>query len=294
MQALTGKTAFITGAAEGIGFHIARTFAQQGMNVMLADIDAAMLEQARQTLKDEGHSVAAVVCDVAQRDALEAAAKATLERFGKVHVLVNNAGVSVAGPQDRISEKNWRWIIDVNLMGVVYGAQVFVPLIKEHGEGGHVINVASVAGTLGMPFAGPYCATKAAVVSLSESWQGELKSAGIGVSVLCPAFAKSRIYCSERNRQAEYGGVPSLNAQTNPRTLEAAAKAKAAVTNGIETYIVADRLLEAVLHNELYVFTHPHYRPVVEGRSQQLSLAFDSAEASPTLKNVAAGEITSL
>src|SRR3990167_5433940 len=139
MQVLTGKTAFITGAAEGIGFHIARTFAQQGMNVMLADIDAAMLEQARQTLKDEGHSVAAVVCDVAQRDALEAAAKATLERFGKVHVLVNNAGVSVAGPQDRISENNWRWIIDVNLMGVVYGAQVFVPLIKEHGEGGHVI-----------------------------------------------------------------------------------------------------------------------------------------------------------
>ena len=294
MQALTGKTAFITGAAEGIGFHIARTFAQQGMNVMLADIDAAMLEQARQTLTDEGHNVAAVVCDVAQRDALEAAAKATLERFGKVHVLVNNAGVSVAGPQDRVSEKNWRWIIDVNLMGVVYGAQVFVPLIKEHGEGGHVINVASVAGTLGMPFAGPYCATKAAVVSLSESWQGELKSAGIGVSVLCPAFAKSRIYCSERNRQAEYGGVPSLNAQPNPRTLEAAAKAKAAVTNGIETYIVADRLLEAVLHNELYVFTHPHYRPVVEGRSQQLSLAFDSAEASPTLKNVAAGEIISL
>ncbi|MDX1369455.1 SDR family NAD(P)-dependent oxidoreductase [Pseudomonas sp.] len=294
MQTLTGKTAFITGAAEGIGFHIARTFAQQGMNVMLADIDAAMLEQARQTLKDEGHSVAAVVCDVAKRDALEAAAKATLERFGKVHVLVNNAGVSVAGPQDRISEKNWRWIIDVNLMGVVYGAQVFVPLIKEHGEGGHVINVASVAGTLGMAFAGPYCATKAAVVSLSESWQGELKSVGIGVSVLCPAFAKSRIYCSERNRQADYGGVPSLNAQPNPRTLEAAAKAKAAVTNGIETHIVADRLLEAVLHNELYVFTHPHYRPVVEGRSQQLSLAFDSAEASPTLKNVAAGEITSL
>jgi len=202
MKEFKGKTAFITGGAEGIGFYVARTLAGQGMRVMLADIDTGMLEKAVRTLKGEGFKVEGVVCDVALKADVAAAAEETVRKFGKVHFVMNNAGVAVTGSQKNISEADWRWVIDVNLMGVVHGVQVFAPLMKSQGEGGHIMNVASIAGIHGVSFSGPYCATKAAVISLSECWRNELAKDGIAVSVLCPGFVKSRIYDSMRNRQA--------------------------------------------------------------------------------------------
>lgn len=284
MQKLEGKTAFVTGGAEGIGYHIGRALAGRGMKVMLADIDETMLGQAVETLRAEGGNVAGVPCDVAVRQEMEKAAEKTVETFGSVHVLVNNAGVSVIGSQKYIPEENWRWIIDVNLMGVVYGAQVFVPLIESHGQGGHIVNVASMAGMKGLAYAGPYCATKAAVVALSEAWRAELEPVGIGVSVLCPAFVKSRIYDSMRNRQQRYGGPVYFEdmLRKKPHLINQ----KEFVINGIDTEIVGSRVLEAIESNEAYIFTHPHYRQVADERYKAVSKGFDDAEASPALESV--------
>lgn len=284
MQKLKGKTAFITGGAEGIGYHIGRALAASGMRIMLADIDAEMLQKAVAAFKAEGFDAAGCECDVSVKKELEAAAEKTVETFGRVHVLVNNAGVSVIGAQKNIPEENWRWIIDVNLMGVVYGIQVFVPLIQSHQEGGHILNVASMAGMQGLGYGGPYCATKAAVVSLSESLREELEPGGIGVSVLCPAFVISRIYDSLRNRQQRYGGPLYFDdlVQKKPQL----ASQKEFVVNGINPEIVGQRVVEGIAKNERYIFTHPDYREVTDNRFREISRGFDSADQSPALKPV--------
>ena len=284
MKDLKGKTAFITGGAEGIGYHVGHLLAQQGMNVMLADIDTQMLDQAVRTLKGEGLPVEGVALDVALKDEWERAAEQATKTFGKVHLLMGNAGVSVTGAHKRIPENDWRWIIDVNLMSIVYGAQVFVPLMKTQGEGGHIMNVASVAGIHGVAYAGPYCATKAAVVSLSESWRTEFKKDGITVSVLCPGFVKSRIYDSMRNRQERYGGP--IHFEDEVKKKPAMAYSKDLVVTGIDTEIAANRVLEALQNDEFFIFTHPYLREVHEVRVKAVNEGFDRADASPALASV--------
>ena len=284
MKDLKGKTVFITGGAEGIGFHVGRLLGAQGMNVMLADIDTGTLAQAVRTLKEEGLTVEGVACDVALKADIDSAARKTIETFGKVHMLISNAGVSVTGSQKSINEEDWRWVIDVNLMGVVFGAQVFAPLIKSHGEGGHIINVASIAGIHGVSFAGPYCASKAAVVSLSESWRKELQKDGITVSVLCPGFVKSRIYDSMRNRQARYGGPVHFEDEVKEKP--ARAYNKELVVTGIDTEIAANRVLEGIRDDEFFIFTHPHYRELHQMRVDNINAGFDKADASPALAAV--------
>lgn len=284
MKDLKGKTAFITGGAEGIGFHSARVLANQGMNVMLADIDVEMLDQAVKTLQGEDLKVEGVVMDVALRDEWEAAFKKTVEIFGNVHFLMGNAGVAVTGAQKHITELDWRWIIDVNLMGIVYGCQVFASHMKAHGEGGHIMNVASMAGLQGVSYSSPYCATKAAVVSLSEGLRVELEKDGIEVSVLCPGFVKSRVYDSMRNRQERYGGP--VYHDDLVKVKPARKTNKDIVVNGIDTDIAANRVLEGLLNNELYIITHPHYADSQEERAQKIKAAFKSADASPALETV--------
>lgn len=284
MKDLKGKTAFITGGAEGIGFYTGRVLAEQGMKVMLADIDAKMLEQAVKTLKDENLTVEGIVMDVALREDWNKAAQKTFDTFGNVHFLMGNAGVAVTGAQKHIAELDWRWIIDVNLMSIVYGGQVFAPHMAAHGEGGHIMNVSSIAGLLGVSYSGPYCATKAAVVSLSESWRVEMEKDGIEVSVLCPGFVKSRVYDSMRNRQERYGGPVYHDDIVKEKPARKANKD--IVVNGIDTGIAANRVLEGLLANEPYIITHPHYRESQQQRSERLDAAFTSAEASPALKTV--------
>ncbi len=284
MKDLKGKTAFITGGAEGIGYHIGRLLAGQGMKVMLADIDTRMLADAVRSLQSEHLNVEGVALDVALKSEWITAAEKTIKTFEKVHLLINNAGVSQTGSQKKISEEDWRWVIDVNLMGVVYGTQVFVPLMKSHSEGGHIMNVASIAGIHGVSFSGPYCATKAAVVSLSECWRSELKKDEIGVSVLCPGFVKSRIYDSMRNRQARYGGPVYFDdiVREKPKQVYN----KELVVTGIDTEIAANRVLEALKNDEFYIFTHPHYRELHEMRVKNMNEGFDNADASPALESV--------
>ena len=205
MRELAGKTAFVTGGADGIGLALGRAFAEAGMKVMLADIESDALAGAVKSLHNIGPGVRGVRCDVADPASVDRAAKETIEAFGKVHVVCNNAGVAAAGGIDNISLDNWRWVLDVNLMGVLHGIRAFLPHIRAHGEGGHFVNTASMAGMNGGLGFSPYTAAKFAVVGMSEGLSQQLKPHGIGVSVLCPHFVRTRIGESGRNRPERYG-----------------------------------------------------------------------------------------
>ena len=164
MRELAGKTAFVTGGASGIGLALGSAFAQAGMKVMLADIETEALAAAVESLRHSAPDIRGVVCDVADPVSVERAAKASYEAFGNVHVVCNNAGVAAAGGIDNISLDNWRWVLDVNLMGVLHGIRSFLPHIRAHGEGGHIVNTASMAGMSGGLGFSPYVASKFAVV----------------------------------------------------------------------------------------------------------------------------------
>jgi NAD(P)-dependent dehydrogenase (short-subunit alcohol dehydrogenase family) len=168
MQELAGKTAFVTGGASGIGLALGRAFAEAGMQVMLADIETEALAAAVKSLHNFGPDVRGVTCDVTDPESVERAAAASFEAFRNVHVVCNNAGVAGGSGIDDILLDDWRWVLDVNLMGVLHGIRTFLPHIRAHGEGGHIVNTASMAGMVsGLGFS-PYSASKFAVVTMSE------------------------------------------------------------------------------------------------------------------------------
>jgi NAD(P)-dependent dehydrogenase (short-subunit alcohol dehydrogenase family) len=240
---------------------------------MLADIEAEALENAVEALRASQVRAEGVVADVTSRDSLRAAAAETIARFGKVHVVCNNAGVGAGGPIDQVKPGDWDWILAVNLMGVVYGMEVFTPHVRAHGEGGCFVNTASMAGMISVPGMEPYTATKYAVVGMSEGWAGQLAPDNINVAVLCPGFVKTKINQSGRTRQSQYGGpVPNnpIVGQSN-------------VDNGIDPEFVGRRVLEAVQNDERYIFTHPGMRHMVEQRFDRIMAGFDAAAASPVL-----------
>jgi len=283
MSKFAGKTAVISGGAEGIGLSIAQALGNQKMNIVIADIDQSNLEKARLELESDGVSVLAVALDVAQEDQWQEVANQAVAKFGKVHMVVNNAGVGGdTGPIESQDTKGWQWTLDVNLMGVVYGAKVMTPFIKKHGEGGWIVNVASMAGMGGIPYAGAYTATKAAVVALSESWAGELEGDGIHVSVLCPAFVQTRIYESARNRPEKYQPDPTPKSEKAVLTNSA----KQMVESGIDVSIVGKRVVEALNDKEFYIFTHPNYRFLMQERTAAIDEAFTKSAKSPLLKNI--------
>ena len=283
MSQFVGKTVVISGGAEGIGLSIAKALGEQKMNIVLADIDEENLQKAGLELESAGIPVLTVTLDVADEAQWQAVAEKAVARFGKVHMVVNNAGVGGdSGSIENEQTKGWQWALDVNLMGVIYGAKVMVPLIKQHGEGGWIVNVASMAGMGGVPYNGAYTATKAAVVALSESWAGELQRKGIKVSVLCPAFVQTRIFDSEINRPVRYQ-TDIAKVADEPRF---SSKAKALVENGIDVSIVGKRVVEALNEGELYIFTHPNYRAVVQERSDAIDAAFERAAKSPLLQHI--------
>src|SRR3979490_130743 len=174
MRQLVGKTAFVTGGASGIGLALGRAFAEAGMKVMLADVETDALAAAVKSLHNVGPGLRGGVCDVADSSSVEDAAKASHEAFGNVHVVCNNAGVAAGGGIDHISLDNWRWVLDVNLMGVLHGVRSFLPHIRSHREGGHFVNTASMAGMHGGLGFSPYGASKFAVVSMSEGLAAQL------------------------------------------------------------------------------------------------------------------------
>lgn len=279
MDKFQGKTAFVTGGASGIGFAMAKAFGAAGMNVMLADIEREPLEKAVEDLRQRQVRVEGVHCDVAERRSVEDAAKTAIDTFGKVHVVCNNAGVGAGGPVGTLKPGDWDWTIAVNLMGVVYGVEAFLPLIRAHGEGGHFVNTASMAGMISPPGMEPYCATKFAVVAMSEGWAGQLAPENIGVSVLCPGFVRTRIFESTRTRHDKYGKADT------PASAEPSAGQKL-VQAGIDPDVVGACVFEAVRDNDLYIFTHPDMRPAVEQRFQRIMQGFDKASRRSALASV--------
>jgi NAD(P)-dependent dehydrogenase (short-subunit alcohol dehydrogenase family) len=275
MRELAGKTAFVTGGASGIGFALGCAFSQAGMKVMLADIEENALTAAVESLRHSAPDIRGVVCDVADPDSVEHAAKASYEAFGNVHVVCNNAGVAVAGGIDNISIDNWRWVLDVNLMGVLHGIRSFLPHIRAHGEGGHIVNTASMAGMNGGLGFSPYVASKFAVVGMSEGLATQLKPLGIGVTVLCPGYVCTRIGESGRNRPERYGTTQTPD-PASPAGLLLAHIAER-LRSGLAPSEVAARVLAAIGGDELYVFTHPEMRGEVEERFAAIMAGMDRA-----------------
>jgi len=267
----------VTGGASGIGFALGAGFAQAGMKVMLADIETDALAAAVKSLHDFGPNIRGVTCDVADPISVERAAKASYEAFGNVHVVCNNAGVVAAGGIDNISLDNWRWVLDVNLMGVLHGIRSFLPHIRAHGEGGHFVNTASMAGmNSGLGFS-PYVASKFAVVGMSEGLATRLEPFGIGVTVLCPGYVRTRIGESGRNRPQRYGPAQPPD-PASPAGLLVAQLAER-LQSGLDPSDVAARVLAAIREEELYVFTHPETRDELEDRFAAIMAAMDKAAA---------------
>ena len=277
MREFAGKAVFVTGGASGIGLALGRAFAQAGCKVMLADIERAALDDALASLSGIGPEIQGIVCDVADPASVDSVAEATFSAFGKVHVLCNNAGVGARGGIDHIALDNWRWVLDVNLIGVVNGVRAFLPHMRAHGEGGHIINTASIAGMINR-FHGfhPYAATKFAVVGMSEGLAVEVKPFGIGVSILCPGVVRTNILESARNRSERYGPTTPADT-TNPLYARLAEQ----VRTGMDPAEVARQVLAAIRNDELYVFTHPETREAVEERFRAILAAFDRAAAPP-------------
>ena len=206
MEDLAGRTAFITGSASGIGLGIATAFAAEGVNLMMCDIDGAALEAVATRLRATGARVETVRADVSVKADIASAAAATIAKFGKIHILVNNAGVLDPARYGDWTESSWDWVLGVNLRAVIWGFEIFGPLLEQHGEGGHIVSTASVAGLAAGPYA-TYSVSKYGVVALSEGLREPLAARGIGVSVLCPGFIRSQILKSTRVLPERFAGA---------------------------------------------------------------------------------------
>ena len=267
MRDVAGKVAFITGGASGIGLAMARSFSAAGMKVAIADIEEHALERAAASFAPNNTQVIALRVDVADRDAMARAADETERAFGKVHVVCNNAGVGLSGPLEEMSFADWDWVVGVNLHGVINGVQTFVQRIIAHGEGGHIVNTASLAGLMAGPGLGVYNTTKFAVVGLSETMRAELGAHEIGVSVLCPGFVNTNILASERNRpevlRARSDAVEPLDLAAYERFMEGM----------LDPAIVGDMTLHAIQQNEAYILTHPELATGVSARLADIQAA---------------------
>ena len=260
MKEFKDKVAVITGAANGIGFGIAERCAQLGMKVVLAGINADNLSAAEEKLKPTGATILSVQTDVSKRDDVEALAQKTLDTFGAVHLLVNNAGVGAGTSVWESTWEDWEWVVDVNLWGVIYGVKVFTPIMLAQEAESHIVNVASIAGLLPGHPCTPYQTTKYAVVGLTENLYYSLaeQNARVKVSLLCPGWVKTSILKSERNRPPGLQNKPGVS--VNKRAaLEAYREMQKALEAGISIEEVADHLFKALKNEQFYVLTHPEY-----------------------------------
>ena len=274
MQQLDGKVAFVTGAASGIGLGIATALAQAGVKVMMADIEVEALNAAVAALQATNADVAGVRADVSLKAEVQAAADATIARFGKVHILVNNAGVGGGGGYGEWTDAAWDWTIGVNLMSVVWGIEIFGPLLEAHGEGGQIVSTASMAGLIAA-VAPPYNVTKYGVVALSEGLRAPLAVRGIGVSVLCPGFIRTRIMESGRNIPERLAAAIDLSlGDAEPNDFQK--MAAAAITNGIDPLYVGELVREAIEGDWPYIFTDTQFEPGVDARFAVIKAGFDA------------------
>ena len=281
MKDFAGRVAVVTGAASGIGFALAERFAQEGMRVALADVEATALERAAQRLADRGAEVVSVLTDVSRPEQVQTLADRTLEAFGAVHVVCNNAGVFTGGRVWEAPLDDFEWLMGVNVYGVIHGIRTFVPILLEQGEGGHVVNTASMAAVTSMPWTGIYFMTKHAVLSLSETLYHELTQldAGVGVSVVCPELVSTGIDRSDRNRPDTLQlGAAQASDEIRKIVNESIA---AGVQTGIPPSRIADRTFDAIRENRFYVLAEDVWRRTCETRLEDIRLGRNPTFAPP-------------
>lgn len=265
MTSIEGKVAVVTGAASGIGFAMAKRFATEGANVVLADIEEGALESAATDLRSTGTEALAVRTDVSKLADVQALAAKTVDHFGKVHIVCNNAGVATAGLLAESTIRDWEWVVGVNLWGVIYGVNTFLPILLEQGEECHIVNTASVAGLITGPGMGIYCTTKHAVVALSEALRHEMQLLGtkVGVSVLCPAWVNTKIVESGRNRPAH---LENERPELSPIAEMMREHTRQVVNGGVSPDIIAEHVADAIRQDAFYILTHPELTPAIELR----------------------------
>ncbi|MDJ0868572.1 MAG: SDR family NAD(P)-dependent oxidoreductase [Myxococcota bacterium] len=268
MDPFEGRVAVITGGAGGIGFAMAQAFAARGARIALADVDEPGMAARARELEAAGTEVLCVPTDVTRRESVTALADRVYDQFGAAHLVCNNAGIALGGPLLEATPEDWRLTMDIDFWGVVYGVDAFAPRMVERGEGGHVINTASMAGLVGMQWLGVYCAAKFAVVGLTESLRRELAPHGIGVSVLCPMIVATGI--NENSARARGHEPPPSDATPPP------------MAGGvIQPEEVGRRVVQAVERNAPYILTHPEQREILRRRAARLDAVFDRESWSP-------------
>ena len=258
MDVLPGQVAVITGGASGIGLAMAHRFAAEGMRLVLADIERPALERAADDLTRTGADVLTVPTDVSLAAEVDALAATTIDHFGDVHVVCNNAGVGSRGltvadlPLD-----DFAWVIGVNLFGVIHGINAFLPRLRANGVG-HIVNTASISGFYHLPRMAPYNASKAAVIALSETLRFELdaEGSGVGVSVLCPSWVRTNISTSDRNRPERFAYTIE-SAQMEEAAEYKARRRTQLATLAVDPAAIADQVCDAVKNDRFYVLTHP-------------------------------------
>jgi NAD(P)-dependent dehydrogenase (short-subunit alcohol dehydrogenase family) len=259
---VSGKVAFITGGASGIGLGMARVFLRNGMQVVIADLLRKHLDEVAAEFAGN-RGVHLIQLDVADRQAMGRAAEETLRVFGKVHVLCNNVGVSQRNPVDEATYDDWDYVVGVNLGGTINGLVTFLPKIKAHGEGGHVINTSSMAGMIPVPaFAGIYAATKFAIRGLTDSLRLALGPHRIGASVLCPGMTRTRaITAGDVYRSAHSAGTQPTESRNT-------------IAHGMDPEEVGERVLRAILRNEPYIFPHGEFKEEVREYFEEMLAVF--------------------
>jgi NAD(P)-dependent dehydrogenase (short-subunit alcohol dehydrogenase family) len=266
METLKDRVAVVTGGASGIGRALCLAFARAGARVVVADLDEASMAETVRGVEQAGSQAVAVRTDVSQRAAVDALAEAAFARWGAVHVLCNNAGIALWGPTHTATQEDWEWAIGVNLWGVIHGVAAFVPRMVAQGQGGHVVNTASMAGLIASEGLGVYNTTKYAVVGLSETLQKDLRRHGIGVSVLCPMGVKTRIRESDRSRPARLA-----------RTASEKGEAVELIGRYLDPDQVAGMVLRAVRGNQLYVITHEEGLDPLRRRFERMRKAVEES-----------------
>lgn len=277
MTEFKGRVAVVTGAASGIGRALAERFAEEGMKIVLADVEGPALEKAEAEMKADGADVLFVQTDVSKADDVAALAERTLSAYSKVDVLCNNAGIG--GPSWTISDADWRWVLGVNLWGVIHGVQTFVPIMMKNADGGHIVNTASMAAFTAVGGMAPYTVSKHGVVALSECLFHELERAGssIKVSVLCPGWVNTGIGDSDRNRPG--GPVPEEDIEPSVKHFNETVSQ--ALESGLPPKEVAEQVFRALVDHTFYILPHPHWKPMIQARIDNVLHERNPAVAPP-------------
>jgi NADP-dependent 3-hydroxy acid dehydrogenase YdfG len=277
MQDLEGKVAFITGGGSGVALGQAKVFAEEAqMKVVIADVREDHLDEAMDHFSRKNVAVHPIKLDITDRDAYAAAADEAEKVFGPVQLLCNTAGVSQFGPVEKATYDDWDWQIDVNLKGMINGVQTFLPRMIAHGQGGHIVNTASMSAFLALPTTAIYCTTKYAVRGYSESLRIELDKLGIGVSCLCPGGVNTNIHESVVARPEKYGNTGYYG-----RDPEVFARLKSVIEGGFDPVDLARIVMEAVKRNDFWILPYPEFVPVVEKNHQEVVAAMKQYEDDP-------------